>query len=90
MIAAASDAMKGSARARVVIAAPAEAEERLGNDSERMIFVSRRCRRIPQIVSALIGVNLREIFFVRFADFNIYCQLNLDFRRSVCPPLEGV
>jgi hypothetical protein len=39
-----------------------------------MIFVSRRCRRIPQIVSALIRVNLREIIFLRFADFNICCQ----------------
>ena len=29
--------MKGSARARLVIAAPAEAEDRLGKDSERTI-----------------------------------------------------
>jgi hypothetical protein len=35
--AAASDAMKGSAKARVVIAAPAKAEDRLGKDSERTI-----------------------------------------------------
>jgi lambda repressor-like predicted transcriptional regulator len=48
-----------------------------------MIFVSRRCRRIPQIVSALIGVNLREIIFVRFADFNICCQMNW----VTCPEL---
>ena len=34
-ITAASDAMKGSAKARVVIAAPAEAEERLGKDCAR-------------------------------------------------------
>jgi len=34
---AASDAMKGSARARFVIAAPAKAEESLGKDSERTI-----------------------------------------------------
>ena len=58
--------MKGSGLARVVIAAPAKAEDRLGRVCERTIFVSRRCRRIPQIVSALIGVNLREIIFVRF------------------------
>jgi hypothetical protein len=30
--------------------------------------ISRRYRRIPQIVSALIRVNLREHFFVRVAD----------------------
>jgi hypothetical protein len=46
-----------------------------------MIFVPRRCRRIPQIVSALIGVNLREIIFVRFADFNICCQMDWDLRQ---------
>jgi hypothetical protein len=73
--------MKGSAKARLVIAAPAKAENRLGRVCEWTIFVSRRCRRIPQIVSALIGVNLREIIFVRFADFNIYCQLNWDSRQ---------
>ena len=73
-----------------LLAAPAKAKERWGRDSEQMIFVSRRCRRIPQIVSALIRVNLREIIFVRFADFNICFQLNLDFRRHACPPLEGV
>ena len=32
--AAVSDAMKGSARARLVIAAPAKAKDRLGRDSE--------------------------------------------------------
>jgi hypothetical protein len=37
VIAAASDAMKGSARARLVIAAPAEAEDRLGRVCERTI-----------------------------------------------------
>ena len=56
--------MKGSAKAGVVIAAPAKAEDRLGKDSEWTICVSRRCRRIPQIISALISVNLREIIFL--------------------------
>jgi hypothetical protein len=51
-----------------------------------MIFVSRRCRRIPQIVSALIGVNLREIIFLRFADFNICCQMIwVSFRKTGFP-----
>ena len=36
-ITAASDAMKGSGLARVVIAAPDKAEDRLGRDSERTI-----------------------------------------------------